>query len=117
MKEFSLAGFASFAAGLAIEIGHHQHAALEKAAVIIEDAAKAAIGTYNYEWKPLAGSTLKKKSADTPLLESGKMRDSIHHSVQGDEARVGSNEDTAVWQELGHQPDPASILPDGIGDA
>ena len=29
------------------------------------------------------------------------MRDSIEHQVHGDEANVGSNDDKAVWQELG----------------
>jgi HK97 gp10 family phage protein len=101
MREFSLSGFATFLAGAAVEIHHSEHEALEKAAVIVETEAKRVIGTYEYGWPPLAPSTLEKKAADTPLLETGKMRDSITHSVSGNEARVGSNEDTALWQEMG----------------
>lgn len=76
---------------------------MERAAQLIETRAKAAIGTYAYGWPPLAASTLAKKAADTPLLETGAMRDSIGHVVAGDgmSASVGSNEDKAVWQELG----------------
>jgi HK97 gp10 family phage protein len=101
MREFSLSGFAAFIGGVAVEIHHAEHEALEKAAVIVETEAKRVIGTYEYGWPPLTPSTLEKKAADTPLLETGKMRDSITHSVSGNEARVGSNEDIALWQEMG----------------
>jgi HK97 gp10 family phage protein len=101
MREFSLTGFVAFLGGMAVEVERSKHEALEKAAVIVETEAKRVIGTYDYGWPPLAPSTIEKKAADTPLLETGAMRDSITHSVDGDEARVGSNEDTALWQELG----------------
>jgi len=45
--------------------------------------AKAQIGKQHEEWPPLAPSTLAKKSADTPLLETGEMRDSIEWIVRG----------------------------------
>lgn len=101
MREFSLGGFAAFLGAAAVGVERAKHEALEKAAVIVEQEAKRVIGTYEYGWPPLAESTLKKKGADTPLLETGKMRDSISHEVTGDEARIGSPEDTALWQELG----------------
>ena len=41
-------------------------------------------------------STLARKSADTPLLETGEMRDSITHSVEGNEARVGASQQGSV---------------------
>lgn len=77
--------------------------ALEKSAQIIEDEAKRVIGTYEYGWPPLAAATLAQKRADTPLYETGEMRDSITHYTNRDElwAAVGSNNDKAVWQELG----------------
>jgi hypothetical protein len=77
--------------------------ALEKAAQIIEDEAKRVIGTYEYGWPPLAPGTLQRKAADTPLYETGEMRDSIEHYVDADrlKAEVGSNNPKALWQELG----------------
>ena len=111
MKEHSLVEFAAFATEMILEVDHRRRESLEIAAVAIEEGAKEAIGTYAYGWAPLAPSTLEKKAADTPLLETGQLRDSITHSVDANEARVGSNEDTAVWQELGtsHIP-PRSFL-------
>ena len=77
--------------------------ALEKAAQIIEDEAKRVIGTYEYNWPQLAESTLLRKAGDTPLLETGEMRDSIEHYVDAQRliAEVGSNNPKALWQELG----------------
>ena len=63
--------------------------------------AKAAIGTYDLGWTPLAASTLAHKSANTPLLETGEMRDSIKWQADGLVGHVGSNLDRAVWQEMG----------------
>jgi len=103
MREFSLTSFAAFATGMIVEIDKAKHQALEQGAQIIETEAKRVIGTYDYGWPPLAPSTLERKSADTPLLETGEMRDSIEHSInaKGDEALIGSDNDKAVWQELG----------------
>lgn len=103
----SLADFAAFTTVLIREVEHVKHDALEEAAVIIETEAKRVIGTYEYKWPPLAPSTLEKKAADTPLLETGEMRDSIEHKVNGSEAYIGSDNDKAVWQELGTAKIPA----------
>jgi phage gpG-like protein len=78
-----------------------EHAALEQAAAVVEDAAKHAIGTYEFNWPPLAPSTLARKAADTPLLETGELRSSIEHNVDGRTAHIGSNNPKAVWHELG----------------
>lgn len=101
MKTFTLTGFAAFLGTLEAEVKHANHSALEKAARIVEEEAKRVIGTYDYNWPPLAASTLAKKAADTPLLESGALRDSIEHTVTHDEAQIGSNSDIALYQELG----------------
>ena len=101
MKEFSLTGFAAFSAGMVHEIDKAKREALEKGAVIIETEARRVIGTHDYGWPPLAPSTLARKAADTPLLETGEMRDSIEHSVNGDEALIGSDNEKALWHELG----------------
>lgn len=107
MTDFNLTGFAAFLGTVAAEMHHHEAKALEAAAVIVETEAKAVIGTYRYGWPPLAESTLKKKGADTPLLETGAMRDSIQHIVLGHhEAHVGSDDQNAVYQELGTKTIP-----------
>ena len=106
MRELSLAGFVAFLPSLALEVEHANHSALEKAAQIVEEEAKRVIGTYDYNWPPLAESTLKNKTADTPLLETGEMRDSIEHVSDHKEAQIGSNNDKAVWQELGTRTIP-----------
>jgi phage gpG-like protein len=107
MSDFSLTGFAAFATHMIVELDHTQHTCLERAAVIVETEAKRVIGTYDYNWTPLAPSTLANKSADTPLLETGEMRDSITHNVDSHEAMVGSDNDKAVYQELGTRSIPA----------
>jgi phage gpG-like protein len=79
-----------------------EHAALEKAAVIVETEAKRVIGTYDYSWTPLAPSTIARKATgDSPLLETGELRESIEHNVDGLVANIGSNNMKAVWHELG----------------
>lgn len=89
-------------------VSQAQHAALEKAAVIVETEAKAEIGNYQgaagpfAAWAPLKPETIARKvNGDTPLLETGEMRDSIEHMVQGNSAYVGSNNEKALWQENG----------------
>ena len=101
---------------LAVEMPMAEHAALEAACQIVEDEAKHAIGTYNYNWPQLAPSTQADRvqqgfPANEPLLRTGEMRDSIEHQVQGHVGYVGSDNMKAVYQELGtvHIP-PRSFL-------
>lgn len=90
--------------------GLHEQCAdsLEKAAQMIEDEAKRVIGTYEYGWPPLQPETVRRKGADTPLFETGELRDSIQHYVDRQRltAQVGSNDPVAVWQELGTRTIP-----------
>lgn len=104
---FSLGSFGAQLALMATAITAHEKKGLEKAAVIVETEAKRVIGTYDYGWTPLAESTLARKSADTPLLETGEMRDSIEHMLAGRSAFVGTNSEIAVYQELGTAKIPA----------
>jgi phage gpG-like protein len=85
------------------------HQALEIAARIVEGEAKRLIGTYNAQprWPPLAESTLSHKAADTPLLETGELRNSIQHSSSPTVAHIGSNNPKAIWMELGTSRVPA----------
>lgn len=94
----------SFGAALAVALSKHDATVkrnLERAAKMLETESKRVIGTYEYGWTPLAASTLARKAADTPLLETGEMRASIEHKTFPKEAYVGSNNQKAVWQELG----------------
>jgi phage gpG-like protein len=101
MRTFSLLGFASFVTEGLIRTEEVRHAALKKAARLVEKEAKEVIGTYKYDWPPLAASTLAKKGADTPLLETGELRDSISHEVEDHRALIGSTDKVAVYQEFG----------------
>ena len=83
------------------QIGKSESKIIARGCVMIQTEAKRVIGTYEYGWPTLAPSTLEKKSADTPLLETGGLRDSIEWNASEHEGRVGTNDDKAVWQELG----------------
>lgn len=108
MADFSLESMAAFLLSAANAMPIAQEAALKQAAKIVEDEAKAEIGHYQgaagpfAAWAPLKPETIARKAnGDTPLLESGEMRESIGTVIGTDEANVGSNNDKAVWQELG----------------
>ncbi|SRR5216683_2643860 len=97
------AKFASMEADLAVT----QHAIIERACEMVAKAAKAALGTYQFGWAPLAPSTIARKSrGDSPLLETGELRDSIHWSIHGNEGSVGSDLDKAQWMEIGTRAIP-----------
>jgi HK97 gp10 family phage protein len=79
---------------------------VEKACRMIEKEAKTAIGTYRYDWTPLKPETVARKAhGDTPLLETGELRDSIEHVVvrEGKEVvgYVGTNDPRAKYHEFG----------------
>jgi HK97 gp10 family phage protein len=105
----SLSSFAALAARLATadaDVKIATEAALEKICQLIEDRAKAAIGTYDFGWKQLAQSTQEQRvalgfSANEPLLRIGKLRDSIGHVVEGEDGYVGTNDPIAPFQEFG----------------
>jgi HK97 gp10 family phage protein len=85
---------------------------VEKACRMIEKEAKTAIGTYRYDWTPLLPETVARKArGDTPLLETGELRDSIEHNVgrEGNEVvgYVGTNDPRAKYHEFGTSTIPA----------
>ncbi len=91
---------------------------LDKVGELASTMAAAYIGEYQPGWPALAESTITSKAAagfavPAPLLRTGEMRDSIKHEVDPIllEVVVGSNDKTALWQELGtvHIP-PRSFL-------
>lgn len=118
MREYSLAEFAVKLVELQASEVLALHHGLKKVAKLVEQTAKAEIGQYQDAigpfpaWAPLTDSTEAQKErmgypADSPLLATGEMRDSIEHEVHGLEAEIGSNNDKMVWQELGTDRIPA----------
>lgn len=74
--------------------------------VVLEEEAKGFLGEYQSGWAPLKPETIARKvNGDTPLLETGEMRDSIEHMSAPDGTgamgAIGSNDPVALWQELG----------------
>jgi hypothetical protein len=101
MQTFSLLGFVAKLKTIELEMNVLGPALVARACELVAAEAQRVIGTYDYGWPSLAASTLAKKSADTPLLETGEMRNSIEWTAHGLHGEVGSNNDKAVWHELG----------------
>jgi phage gpG-like protein len=75
---------------------------IAKACEMVCTEAKHVLGTHDYNWPALKPETIARKiTGDSPLLETGEMRDSIEWNADEHEGHVGSNDDKAVWQELG----------------
>jgi hypothetical protein len=99
--------------------------ALEKAAIMVEKAAKAEIGTYQRTnmgpfaaWEELSPYTKEERvkggfTENDPLLRSGSLRDSINYTISADgkEAVIGSSDIRLVYLELGTKyMAPRSVL-------
>ena len=76
-------------------------AIVAKACEMVCTEAKRVIGEGYDFWPALKPETLARKMMATPLLETGELRASIEWQSHGLEGTVGSNNDKAVWQELG----------------
>jgi len=57
-------------------------------------------------WAELAPRTLLDNPANTPLLRTGKTKESIGFEVNGDDVVVGSSEPTMIYHELGTSTEP-----------
>ena len=80
------------------EVGH---AIVARACEMVYAEARRVIGEGYDFWPPLQPETLARKMMATPLLETGELRGSIEWQAHGLEGAVGSNNDKAVWHELG----------------
>lgn len=58
-------------------------------------------------WQPLAASTLARKSSGKILTETGRLVNSISHSVSGNTARVYTNVEYAPYLQFGTKYMPA----------
>lgn len=106
MKTFSLLGFAAELHAIERDLEATGPKIIERACQIVQARAKKTIGSNQPSWAPLAESTIADKAkhgykVPAPLLRDGTMRDSIEYVVHGTEGAVGSDLDTAYWQELG----------------
>lgn len=115
--DFDLLGFAAHMSALAAHHGHPSHEAMEKAANLVAEEAKAEIGHYQdavggfAAWEQLAGVTQKKRAdagftPNDPLLVTGDLQKSIESTVADNKGYVGSGLDEAVWQEMGTERIP-----------
>src|SRR5882762_9414878 len=100
-QTFSLLGFVAHLATVERDMHVAGHAIVAKACEMVCAEAKRVIGEgYDY-WPALQPATLARKMMNTPLLETGELRASIEWNAEGNEGYVGSNNDKAVWHELG----------------
>ena len=74
-------------------------AIVAKATQMVWEEARRVLGTEGYNWPALSPNT--KKTQPGMLLETGELRDSIEWTAHGLHGEVGSNNDKAVWHELG----------------
>jgi phage gpG-like protein len=99
---YSIAGFIAHLKVLDLELNAVGDAVIAKACQMVANAAKEALGTYEFGWISLKPETIARKMrGDSPLLETGELRDSIQWNASGHVGHVGSNLDKAVWMELG----------------
>ncbi len=112
MREFSIGEFVLHLAAVHERMEHGDQEAMEQAALVVENRAKADIGHYQTgiapfaDWASLAEATRDDRvrqgfPEDDPLLRTGGLRDSIEHVVAAFEAVIGSNSEIAEYQELG----------------
>ena len=102
MTILSLLGAASLFTEIAVKMDNIKHHCLDGGSKILQEEAKRELGQYQPGWPALKPETIARKATgDSPLLETGELRDSIEREVQPDAAYVGSNNKKAVWHELG----------------
>ena len=98
----SLVGMAAKCHAIEKDLDVTSHAIIAEACRMVCEAAKAALGTYDFGWVPLKPETIASKVlGDSPLLETGALMNSISWTAAGNVGFVGSNSDIAVYQELG----------------
>jgi phage gpG-like protein len=102
---------------LAAEASTVRHATLEAAAKMFLKRAQDAIGTYEYGWPPLSPDTIRRKeTGDSPLLETGEMKDSGGYEVHHDYAIVGFTDPKTHLHEWGDRHTPPRPIIGGTID-
>jgi hypothetical protein len=102
MSVFSLLEFAAKLGAFEHNLKAAEPEIIAKGCAMVAGRAKDMIGVPQPGWPPLSPETLKRKDGvNTPLLETGEMRDSIEWNSDEHEGYVGSNDPKAIWQEFG----------------
>lgn len=122
MADMSLAGFIGHLAGFQARLHASQWKAFNRVGRMVQSEAVREVGTYQdgaapfVAWAELADSTKADRVAlgfteNDPGLRTGGMRDSYQYKAEHDGVTIGSDDDKAVWFELGtdKQP-PRSVL-------
>ncbi|AIY89894.1 phage virion morphogenesis protein [Geoglobus acetivorans] len=55
----------------------------------LEGKVKEKITQGDPDWPPLKPETIRRKKSSKPLIDTGRLRDSITHKVEGDKALIG----------------------------
>jgi phage gpG-like protein len=98
---FTLVGFAAHLGAIERDLDTVGPAIVARACEMVCAEAKRVIGEGYPYWPALSPETLARKMMNTPLLETGELRASIEWQAHGLEGQVGSNNDKAIWHELG----------------
>jgi phage gpG-like protein len=101
MTVYSILGFVAKLGAIEADLHLTESAIVAKACQMVAAEAKRVLGEGYPEWPALQPETLARKMGPGPLLETGEMRASIEWNAEGNEGFVGSNNDKAVWHELG----------------
>ena len=111
----TLGEFAAHLLTMEADIRLAEEVAVVKACKVVSKTAKNLIGHENPFWPALKPETIARKArGNTPLLETGSMRDSIgwdapHHDGNVTYGDVGSDNPKAVWHELGTKHIPPAL--------
>ena len=107
-QTFTLLGFVAKLAAIDRDLKITNEAIVARACELVANAAKDALGTYEFGWVSLKPETIARKMrGDSPLLETAELRNSIEWQAHGLKGEVGSNLDKAVWHEFGTSRVPA----------
>jgi hypothetical protein len=98
---FSLLGFVAHLHAIDRDMHELGPAIIAAACQLVCTEAKRVLGVGYIEWAPLSPETLAHKTGPGPLKESGQLHDSIGWTAKGNEGWVGSDDDRAIWHELG----------------
>src|ERR1700730_15569181 len=103
---YSVLGFVAKLKTIEMELHVLGPAIIAHACEMVAAEAKRVLGTEGYDWPQLSPATLAHKMQSGMLLETGELRASIEWNSEGNQGFVGSNNDRAVWHELGTRKIP-----------
>jgi phage gpG-like protein len=97
---FTLEGFASLLIKAVVIMPTVEAEAMEKAAAMLEEAAKSVIGSSALA-RNAEATLAHKDGVNSPGVDTGETRDSITHNSDRREAYIGSNDERLKWLEFG----------------